>query len=232
MKQELNLTIPTEQLSILIQHQVDAVLKTISNLNQTNQKNTNVTNATNVALTTVGTTSIIPIESNNNIIESQELKSNDILVEVLNFTVDKNNSPSLKVLNDSSQTNQSQNHHPLLKDGHSSSQDSSESLSPRVDSSNYDINTITNRVSGVHDESHIKSEEIIESSDLLLLQKDTINGSKFDDLTIPRPDSDATTEELTDFTELLREIEKIDKECRAAKRVFEQRIQKHKITQV
>lgn len=53
-----------------------------------------------------------------------------------------------------------------------------------------------------------------------------------DQSAIPRPDSDATPEELADFAELLREIEKIDKDCRAARRVFEQRIQKHKIIQV
>jgi hypothetical protein len=46
------------------------------------------------------------------------------------------------------------------------------------------------------------------------------------------PGEDASPEEIMDYQEYLKENEKIDKESRAAKRVFEQRIQKHKIIQV
>ena len=49
---------------------------------------------------------------------------------------------------------------------------------------------------------------------------------------VPPPGEDASTEEIQSYEMYLKENEKIDKECRAAKRVFEQRIQKHKIIQV
>lgn len=245
MKQELNLTIPTEHLSILIQNQVDAVLKNIPNQSKavsSPSKTTNNNNSNN--------DNNIEVKTNDS---SKESKINCI-VEVINLTTYQNPELSLPsiststsvptsapALNDSpNQNNQSniQNNHPLIKDVHSLSQDSSESLSPRGEISNNDTNTLSYRISGGNDDSHLKSEDVIESSDLVLLQKDGSNNSnnsnnnKFDDFKISSPDDDATAEELSDFTELLREIEKIDKECRAAKRVFEQRIQKHKITQV
>ena len=50
--------------------------------------------------------------------------------------------------------------------------------------------------------------------------------------TLRPPAEDASPQEVLDYEEYLKETEKIDKECRAARRVFEQRIQKHKIIQV
>jgi hypothetical protein len=46
------------------------------------------------------------------------------------------------------------------------------------------------------------------------------------------PDEDALPEELADYHIYVKEIEAIEKESRAARRVFEQRIQKHKIIQM
>mmetsp|Transcript_149 Transcript_149/g.263 ORF Transcript_149/g.263 Transcript_149/m.263 type:complete len:1094 (+) Transcript_149:111-3392(+) len=48
---------------------------------------------------------------------------------------------------------------------------------------------------------------------------------------VPPPGEDASEAEVQDYAEYLKETEKIAKECRAAKRVFEQRIHKHKVIQ-
>lgn len=297
MKQELNLTIPTEQLSILIQKQVNTVLESSSkdkklsssspsaSASSTSSVSSTITtiittstsltsnNSTETLIKTITettdllTSSILslppqssPAElvSSNIVEESKELNPSQISEGVDTPVIEvpsTQNTPLLFVSDDTQQnnienntniqnditTNNSNNSNlninqqslqsqsQSIKDVHSSSQDSSESLTPRADSSNNDINRISG---GLNEESNSKSEDILESSsETLLLSKDS-NHPKIDDLTIPRPDADASPEELADFTELLREIEKIDKECRAAKRVFEQRIQKHKITQV
>ena len=48
---------------------------------------------------------------------------------------------------------------------------------------------------------------------------------------LPPPGDNATVEELANYEKYLKDVEAIDKESRAARRAFEQRIQKHKIIQ-
>ena len=306
MKQELNLKIPTEQLSILIQNQVEAALKTVplekptittikstltlssSTPSPSSSLSVSTTNITPVVATSSSSSTGIP--PTNNSIESKDLNSiqspppsssssserinsvEAVEVEILttiqlsppsslhsseefeNNSINNNNQQYLQQQqtqpnfnidinsnsNNNNNNNDNNNNIPqLTKDAHSSSQDSSESLSPRVDSTFSETNISGNSTLGVNDESNIKSDENLESSELLSLPKDSNNNNnnnnnhvKFDDFIIPKPDSDASPEQLEDFAELVREIEKIDKESRASKRVFVQRIQKHKSTQV
>lgn len=196
MKQELNLTIPTDQLAELIQRHVDAVLQ----LNETNAIFSSAPPAT-------------PLQA--------ETLENIVIVTDL---------PAEKI-----DTHHISSAAPLPLDGTQTdaqcSKQEPEVLSPRLD-----------LASKSDDHSHIATIHSHGQDDPFSSEDSSHRHSKSPDdpshptvvadaskLEIPKPGTDASPEELADFTELLRELEKIDKDCRAAKRVFEQRIQKHKL---
>jgi hypothetical protein len=185
MKQELSLTIPTDQLALLIQHQVDAVLNT---------------NGLPHPLSPAPTPAEAP--SSDPIVKELMPPPSTTAAEPPPVTED----PSLLPPTPAPAT-------PLEPPP-------PELHSPRHDLSSRSDETNPPPAAGPSDPSPPSGP----------CDETNCDSSTLDD--IPRPDSDATPEELVDFTELLRELEKIDKECRAARRVFEQRIQKHKIIQV
>jgi hypothetical protein len=205
MKQELNLTIPTDQLAVLIQHHVDAVL-------HTNGVNPTPAPAPPPPPLQAEAPEILPTPTD---LPAQEISTTPISPAV---------APAPLPVGDAQAVQQRPSQH------------ESEVLSPRLDlaSKSDDLS----HVATIHGQGHGHSQPSDDSGHRHSKSPDDPslpsaavdpNPSK---LEIPKPDSDASPEELADFTELLRELEKIDKECRAARRVFEQRIQKHKIIQV
>jgi hypothetical protein len=226
MKQELNLTIPTDQLALLIQHHVDAVLHPIPTPPAPAPVAPPLAALPAVALLQLEAAEILPSPTNPPAEPTDTPRTAPPPPPLPPLALSPTPLPRPDPAPPSSQ------HEQQL-----------EALSPRLDLSSKSDDL--SHVVPIHSQGHSQSQGASEDNS----QNHSQRLSKSPDdpslaagvgagadsgslLDIPKPDSDASPEELSDFAELLRELEKIEKECRAARRVFEQRIQKHKIIQV
>lgn len=203
MIQELNLTLPPDQLALLIQQHVAAVL----NSSETKK---NSSSSPGNGLFSLPDKNLTP-ETEEKHDTNSSSPSSDVAVHTISN--ERTQQPPIQSLPVRDLT---------------ISQDSNDLQSPRQ----MDLHSQSDDISIAHEAANGQDPQLLTSHEKIEESAPPESNKSDNQTLIPRPDSDASPEELSDFAELLREIEKIDKECRAARRVFEQRIQKHKIIQV
>lgn len=230
MKQELNLILPTDQLATLIRLQVESIEGAQKEMWNAKLESTDSSSETTGAHDRLVTTSTATTDDNN-------------VTEPINFQAVSQRSPDMHILAEGVVENvamqlSSESDRPTI-DG----DQIAESASEIVGTVKEDLGIFLSEASQSAvdalkstDVEHSNQQDVVESVSTTSLVSMDVNAvaSGLDEaaIIIRPPGEDASPEEIIDYEEYLKENEKIDKECRAAKRVFEQRIQKHKIIQV